>query len=76
VCVGAICYGVAKELAEQASRVLCFTDCFLLLAGLLFIPEEGGSKFLQNGEFQADYIVSQPRGNSILPLYGLFQFLF
>jgi hypothetical protein len=68
---------MSKQPTKGKQQAEC---CALLTAscglpGLLFNPENGGSKFLQNGEFLADYIVSQPRKNSILVLYGLPQFL-
>jgi hypothetical protein len=71
-----------SKLIKQPTKCKQQAECSALLTascwlpGLLFYPEDGGSKFLQNGEFQADCIVSQPRESSILLLYGLFQFLF
>jgi hypothetical protein len=65
----------ATKRKQQAECSALLTDsCWL--PGLLFSPENGGSKFLQNGEFLPDYVASQSRRSSILLLYGLFQFLF
>jgi hypothetical protein len=41
----------SKLSKEPTSRVLCFTDCFLLVPRFTLSPENGGSKFLQHGEF-------------------------
>jgi hypothetical protein len=66
-----------KKPTESRQQAEC---CALLNAscwfsGLLFNTENGDSKVLQNDEFLADYIVSQPRKKSMLVLYSLFQFL-
>jgi hypothetical protein len=71
-----------SELSKQPTKGKQPAECSALLTascwlpGLLLSPEDGGSKFLQNTEFLADYAVSQPRRNNILLLYGLFQFIF